>query len=166
MYSNKVDLVKIISRIPYKYCVIRMSEHFPNYESGSDIDILCENANRIANYLTLNLDNTRVVYTKTNKVHVDVLDENDKLDIKFDLMDNFDCYKKTKVYPSFIPYILSSLTWEAVYDVRIPNIHCELALRYLEYVEKPKKVKHLKYIQDNANSNKYKNILSVFTDMS
>lgn len=166
MYSNRIDLIKIFTELPYAYCIMRIPEHFPNYYEHSDIDVLCRDARAIADYLRLNFPSSRV-FPISNKWHVDTLLSTGKLDLKFDLMDNFLCYEKIGIKPEFLDYVFKNLTEKK--KVIVPNDDCEFVLRYIEYNEyidsRPEKVKHLKYIQDNATSDKYKELLSEYTTL-
>ena len=64
---------------------------------------------------------------------------------------DLDFYKNLKIPNNYESVILKNKNKHTKYNVSIPNISQELSLRYMEYIskvkKKPKKIKHLEYIQ-------------------
>lgn len=152
MYSNKVDLKKIITGSPVKYCIVKIPEYFPNYYGHSDIDILVKEDDKMVKHLSDTAKEYNMipnVFKINGKHHVDYLMINGGLNIKFDLACDLDFYKKIKTKPEFFDHIMDTSYEEN--GVIVPHIDCELAIRYMEYIEhineRPDKIKHLHFIE-------------------
>ena len=85
-YSNKLDLVKVLRNMP-AHVILRVPDHFPNYCANTDIDILCQDVEHCSDYLEsqLSLKNTKI---SNHQTHLDYFVD-DKLDIKFDLCEEY-----------------------------------------------------------------------------
>jgi hypothetical protein len=83
-YSKLLNLGDILTHAPI-HVVMRRSGIFPNYEPGTDIDLLVMNMDRWITYLSRFLPNyTRYVISPTH-VQIDHWAGSGQLDLKFDL---------------------------------------------------------------------------------
>lgn len=169
--SSYINIPEILKNCSCKYCIIRIPEFFPEYELHSDVDILCDDKEEMAEYLTNKLSIYDDIYlnifkSPLGKKHVDCLRDG-KLEIKFDLMDNFESYKEIEVSEDFKDHILVDVVNHD--EVKVPSSDCEFALRYMEYVEykdsRPEKIKHLKFIEENSKSDGWKILIKRFTNL-
>jgi hypothetical protein len=168
-YSNKIDLKSVFEHLgEERYVVCRLPEHFPNYMEYSDLDILCDDKNRIGSLvkdILSQYQGTTRVSSLPGRLHVDYFSSKTQLDIKFDLFDSFEIYNKTKVSKELKGLMLGKRTpYKGTY---VPPGAFELALRFVEYLEyidqRPDKIKHLRYMKniDTSWVNELKRFTSV-----
>ena len=84
-FDNSIDIVKVLKDAP-DYAVVKMSEDFPNYKAGSDIDIFCQDIEQVKNHIS-KLVNVSVNVKSENHIQLDYF-KNGKLNLKFDLYVN------------------------------------------------------------------------------
>lgn len=173
-YSNKLDLNIFFSKLESKnYVIIKLTD-FPNYYSGSDIDIFCYNVDEIAReiiflgkqYLE---DGFEIVAKNANDSHkyIDFIFDN-KIEFRFDLYGELPVYKKVCIQKNYFPHIINNCVPVAInsklgqYNFYVPSQIDELILRYIEYIEwyeiRPDKIKHLDYIMDAIDDDSEKMI--------
>ena len=158
--TNIINLKDFFDKIN-NYSIIKMDKYFPSFKVGKDdIDILCDNVNKVINLIIKVLDNKY----KSFKYKINIIDEhtkqidlfeNNKFMLKFDLTSDL-----CKIYKNFdIPLDINLHILANRYIKRgfyVPNIQHELIIRKLEYDTyihvRPDKIKHLEFI------NKYKTI--------
>lgn len=158
MYSNFINLEDYFMNCKEEYCIIRISDCFPNYREGSDIDILCKDQKQMveytANYLKQYPDiNINIHYPENGKhAHVDVCLEKGILNLKFDFIDSFSMYNKNNIKSEFKNEVLNNKIKTG--SIFIPSKPHEMVIRMLEYLEyidaRPDKIKHLKYVESNT----------------
>ncbi len=132
------------------YCIIKISEPFPNYERNSDLDIICDDKIKFSKILNEKITNKYKLKTKSyiaanNNLQLDVI-INNTLDIKFDITDDLSCFSKIKVNNELSKIILKKA--EDKNGISIPTLEHEIVIRLLEYEEykdNPKKIKHLNF---------------------
>lgn len=142
----KVDLQAYFKRCPYEYCILRMPKNFPSYKPGSDLDILCTDMDAAARYTCdfVGADpNTTQRLTKSGHLHVNIFTAR-KLHFRFDFIDIIQ-YTKFTVNKDFRDVVMAHRVLRR--EVGVPSDQFDLALRYMEYIEHPRKVQHLHYIQ-------------------
>jgi hypothetical protein len=154
----QIDLIKLLSEIK-DYVLIKKSKEFPDYYSGSDIDLLAMDKDtalrRVVDFYESNysLIGELEVTDKEYHRHIDFL-TNGKLDIRVDLIHNFDFFTKFSVKSAFFIKVFKD---RQVVDFNngsfyIPAPEDDLTIRYFEYLEYfdhyPNKLKHLDYICD------------------
>lgn len=142
----KVDLKAYFKSCPYEYCILRMPKDFPNYKPGSDLDILCLDLDAAARYTfdLLNNDfNLTQRITKSGHTHVDFYAAR-KLHFRFDFIDTL-LYTKFTVHKDFRDVVMAHRVLRR--GVWVPGDQFDLALRYMEYIEHPRKVQHLYYVE-------------------
>ncbi len=176
MYSNKLNLDEFFFAVRnQEYVIIKITEEFPNYYKGSDVDVFCADLNKFSvaifhignNYI--NSSNCRIEVAnieENNHTHIDFFFDDD-LDFRFDLyssMPKFNTIKMKKYY--FYSVIDRKVSFFREYNKRkypayIPSPVDGLILRYLEYLDwyekRPDKIKHLDYILDRISEEKLKN---------
>jgi hypothetical protein len=147
-FSNQIDIVNLLSDIPCKYAVIRAPEYFPNYFSGSDIDILCEDIEKASEYILSKRGFTNFsAYKAGDHIQIDFYNQA-KLDLKIDLAPMVNNEKFTKS-------VLENT--ELKHGVMMPTLEYDLAVRYWEGIKKGKP-KHILYCEKFPEVN-YKKIL-------
>ena len=166
-FSNQVDIKYFLLDMPCQYVILRMSENFPNYYKNSDIDILCEDAQETLKYILkkanvykeFDINSYRI--SDNNHYQIDFL-KNGELDIKFDLIDSFN-FINFNVIDTFKRDVL--LTSVKKFNVLVPSNDFDCAIRYMEYVEHPEKIRHLEYCRNYGNKNNIETIIKQYTDI-
>jgi hypothetical protein len=153
------------------YCIIKISEQFPQYSSGDDVDIFCYDPDKIArkvlewgNQYTKHGLEIRVKTQKDyNHATVDFL-EGKQVELRFDIYGQLPRYKKLLIKPALFESIIEHS--QAVdymcdgerFTVKIPDIIDDMVLRYIEFIEwynvRPDKLKHLDYIIEKIDEDK------------
>jgi len=116
----------------YKDCVvIKKSPDYPNYQPGDDVDIFCRSLSEMVYMIMLVGRKYMEEYTVVKKTyqdhtHIDFMKDN-KLEIRFDLIENLDCYKDALL---------------------ADNEYAQLAVRLLDFAQNPNKTKHLEFVKD------------------
>lgn len=132
LFSNKVDIRKILKDAP-DYVVIKMSGVFPLYNSGSDVDIMCGDIEKVAQHITGKLKTRRK--DKAKKIHLDYYDGN-KLDLRFDLIPATSGILERK---------------EKRRGVYVPVLEDELEIRKREFKKYPHKKHHKQFIDEHTD---------------
>lgn len=154
----QIDLIKLLCEIE-DYVLIKKSKEFPDYSSGSDVDLLVMDKDsalqKVVTFYESNFSSKGElkITDKEYHCHIDFLVD-DKLDIRIDLIHNFDFFTKLSVKSAFFIKIFKDRqTFDIVNgSVYIPAPEDDLTIRYFEYLEYfdlyPNKIKHLNYICD------------------
>ena len=160
--SNRLNITDFFDNISdIEYVIMRLDLDFPNYKYSDDIDILCSEPEKfIKNILNIVKEKYKDFKVNVNygsggvtHFHVDLFYRSETIDdFRFDIISNLsDFYKNLKIPNNYESVILKNKNKHTKYNVSIPNISHELSLRYMEYIskikKKPKKIKHLEYIQ-------------------
>jgi len=151
-----IDLLALLAVLE-NYILIKKDDFFPLYVKGSDIDLLVfdreECVKRVVEYYNLQLageGELRIVDT-SDHCHLDFLFD-DTLDLRLDLIDNFDFFGNIAIKPAYLTklFIDRHEIKYGGYAVWVPCPEDDLTLRYFEYLEwfdrRPDKIKHLEYI--------------------
>lgn len=159
-----LDILSFFKEITgMSYCVVKMSENFPRYRNGEDIDLFCYSVDdmtkKILSWGDRYLDNgyhikVHDVYRKQH-VHIDFVKDS-ILQFRFDLYGLLPAYNKVQIKPALFESIIEnaqSVDFQAepqAVVVNKPSAIDDMLLRYLEFVEwydvRPDKIKHLEYI--------------------
>lgn len=151
------------------YCILKLDDKFPLYNVPSDVDIMCANKYSFAKKLSSFIFEKYKIKTKNHlegngNFQVDVIIEN-KLDIKFDISDDFSYLSKIKVKKTFRDIVLADKIKEN--GIFIPRLEHDLAIRYMEYKDKiserPDKIKHLNYCKRHKID--YIEVINKFTNL-
>jgi hypothetical protein len=150
-----VDLISYLDNFPSNYVIIRKPPNFPQYQIGTDIDILCSDLSSIITYSKNYFKDLKTSYTlrPSNHYHIDILNPNNTLHLKLDFISSLSVYKKTNIPNIVFDEILNTKT--SIDGVCEPLFEYDLLLRYFEYKEfiqeRPSKIKHLNYIKQYSN---------------
>ncbi len=172
MYSNKLNLIELFFAVrKNEYVIIKMSKEFPNYNKGSDIDVLCNDVKEFIESI-LEVGNKYLsqgfmieVINNEENVHtfVDFYIDGD-LDFRFDLYSAMPLLNSIKMKPSYFYSVIDRRRSFLIdfngekYPIYIPSEIDEIILRYLDYMElyekRPDKIKHIDYIRDKITDEK------------
>ena len=154
----QIDLIKLLCEIE-DYVLIKKSKEFPDYSSGSDVDLLVMDKDtalqKVVDFYesNLSLKGELKVTDKKYHCHIDFLVD-DKLDIRIDLIHNFDFFTHFSVKNGFF---VKAFKDRQIIDFENGFVYIlapedDLTIRYFEYLEYfdcyPNKIKHLDYICD------------------
>ena len=163
--SNRLDILDFFKTMK-NYVIMRIDDDFPNYKYSDDIDILTNNLEGIKQHImTVGKKYTdfkiRIKNGSGGKTHyhIDFLYKNETIDdFRFDVISDLNKFYKTLNIPNnYIEQVLENKQIKKVNNVNvyIPQLSNELELRYMEYKtkidKKPKKIKHLKFIEKYPN---------------
>jgi len=161
MPDIKIDLKAIFEKLEDKpYCIIKLSNDFPTYEKGSDLDIFCYDIDDVARIILgcLQSQNVSVKIIKMpQQLYIDIM-EGGNINLRFDLYGSLPSYKNVMIKESFFPSVVEN-TIE--FDgggclVKVPNEVNECILRYIEYHEcyaqRPDKIKHIDYLLEKTEN--------------
>ena len=154
MSCNEVNVKYIFDNL-FDYVVIRYRDTLPMYNINEDIDILTSNIQKNINILTDIYDKKNFQHriNHINKYHIQFdLIKNKKLVLKFDFYEKFD-YKNFSLDNDIYRSILKNKIHNSV--AYVPSLLDDLSLRYCEYIEYEKKIKHLHYV-NNFKDNFYR----------
>jgi hypothetical protein len=173
MNKNKLNIKDFFSAIAdEKYVIIKLASSFPDYCSGSDVDILCSDIKKIIDkILTVGNryveDGFRICVTTPSEIsgYVDFYEPNsDKIEFRFDLHGSLPDYNKIHLSPSYFFIILETRKKIAIehndssFSVFIPSYIDDILLRYIEFIEwyeqRPDKIKHLEYVLNKLKNDK------------
>jgi hypothetical protein len=128
------------------YVIIKMSDLFPFFKRGADIDILCRDRERFAGHILKHVRGFEVNRrTKGSHLYVDFY-RGKHLTLRFDLIESLDEYgtDASKVFDN------RCVRTEGGKSYWVPRDEDELQIRLCEYKKNPKKIWHRKYINQHA----------------
>lgn len=185
-YSNRLDLDRFFFAVRNNiYVIVKLNEDFPNYYTGSDIDIFCYNKDEVAKQI-LSVGNGyldqgfEINVTDTSELHTFVdFYYSGELEFRFDLYQSLPKYQKIKIKEHYIFSVIENAValyreFDGTrYPLYVPSEVDELLLRYVEYIEwyelRPDKIKHLDYIVNNishdSNRISFINKLHLYTEL-
>ncbi len=164
-----INILNIFSKIENcKYCIVKLSDTFPSYRKGDDIDIFCYSVDDIVsslliignNYINSGYNIKIKSIIKKEHVHVDFIIYNE-IDIRFDIYGTLPEYNKIMIKPALFESIIENsiqVAYTTEYGpviVKIPSVIDDMLIRYFEFVQwydvRPDKIKHLSYIVDSLS---------------
>jgi hypothetical protein len=128
-FDNSIDIVKVLKDAS-GYVAVRMSEDFPNYREGSDIDIFCQNIEQIKTHIQKKVK-VKVKVKGDKHIQLDYF-KGGKLNLKFDLYEGIVDNKERKM------------------GVWVPGLEDEIRIRKAELMKYPHKLHHKKFINENS----------------
>lgn len=162
LLSNRLDLDRFFFAVRDQvYVIVKLSDEFPNYYKGSDIDVFCYDENEFAKRI-LSVGNWYIeqgfevkTFCKHSKTCLDFYYDGD-LDFRFELYQSLPRYKKICLKEHYIYSVIENASTidrefeDVQYPLYVPAPADNLLLRYVEYIEwyeqRPDKIKHLEYI--------------------
>jgi len=165
-YSQNLKLNDFFSKLEKEnYTIVKLSDNFPNYFNGDDLDIFCENIDSFSQkiltignkYIKKNNCEVRIRQKNDTHYHIDFIFDK-KLDLRFDLYNKLPSYKNLKLKNNLFGTILKNKTKKQQdnYFIYVPSSNEEMILRYVEFLEwfdkRPDKIKHLNFILDNTSN--------------
>ena len=162
--KTNAEMHNIIYNIFYalkdkKYMIIRYSG-FDHLRPGNDIDILCDKKSDVSRVIIsvfnrLISRRDRIRLCENDCIHIDII-RDEKIYLRFDLIDNFNSFRKITIRESFAKELLnrrasSKHTFNGIeYSIFHIGEDDDLVIRFLEFVEHyddcPEKIKHYDYI--------------------
>lgn len=161
MSDIKINLKLIFEQLEDKqYCIIKLSNDFPRYTLGSDIDIFCYDIEDIARIILRCLQDQKLdakIIKMGQQLYIDIM-EGSNINFRFDLYGSLPSYKNVMIKEGFFPSVVEN-TIEVDGGgclVKVPNEVNECILRYIEYHEffaqRPDKIKHIDYLLKKTES--------------
>lgn len=135
-----------------EYIIIRMNDLFPSYEHRSDIDIVCLDSKYLATKIKDRHKGKLIEHFPEGHHHLDYHNAQG-LNLKFDLIDNFNYFSKVKINENFKTELFQNvkIIERNQHMWRVPSDNYETVIRYIEWVEYPHKVKHKNFYDSNVN---------------
>lgn len=139
--------------------IIRYSG-FDHLRPGNDIDILCDKKSDVSRVIISALNGLisqrdRIRICANDCIHIDII-RGEEIYLRFDLIDNFNSFKKITIRESFakealIRRISSKHTFNDIdYFIFHASESDDLVIRFLDFIEhysdRPDKIKHYDYI--------------------
>ena len=157
--NYKVNVLECFNAIvDEQYCIIKNPLEFPEYSINSDINIFCLNipsaVRKIITVISQDLPDAFSIkfYKHGGHSHLDVLDENKELNLKFDFINSMMSYQNILLKDSFFGAVISGRVINKYDGIEVfqANKVDDLIFRYVEYNEYyskvPDKIKHVDYI--------------------
>ncbi len=133
------------------YVIIKRNDIFPRYRNHSDLDIITHDAKALRDVIAGRHDSKlsplRIYETYDHHVQLDY-HIGRALNFKFDLIDSIEFFKDDKLSQMFIDEILTTSQQIELDDHmwNIPSIDYDVAIRKIEFIMYPKKIKHKHFI--------------------
>lgn len=153
---GRIDVLGLLRNLG-EYVLIKQDDFFPRYAPGNDIDLVVydrqESLQRFVRYYDRHLapiGELRIADT-SGHCQADFL-VGGVLDVRVDLIDNFDFFQNIAVRPAYLTklFLDRRRLRYGEDEVFVPSPEDDLTLRYFEYLEwfdrRPDKIKHLDYI--------------------
>lgn len=159
-YSNKIDVQKFFKNAKEQYCIIKLSDDFPNYCTYSDIDVFCYDikafSREIFDFAESYINNGWEIKTSSisdEHIQIDFYEKGAKrLDFRFDLHSALPKFSKVQINEGLFTRIIENAQ-KNDFGVFIPCRVDDFIIRYLEFVEyydiRADKIKHADYILKN-----------------
>jgi hypothetical protein len=163
--SNRLNVLDFFKNMK-NYVIMRIDEEFPSYKYSDDIDILTNDLEGIKEHIMkvgekYNDFKIKISNGSGGKTHyhIDFYYKNETIDdFRFDVISDLNrFYKSLNIPNDYIENVLKNKIIKNVngVNVYIPKLSNELELRYMEYKtkidRKPKKIKHLRFIEKYPN---------------
>ena len=154
--------------IDEQYVIIKVSETFPEYIAGDDIDLLCRNlvptTKKITKFLSQYIGQaSKVEIYKRSSTHTQIDFKVDKkIHFRFDLHGTLPDYKRTKFKNSYFDIIIECYQKAKIGDseIKVPHFYDDCILRYAEFNEyfgdRADKIKHANFIVKNIHDDEVK----------
>lgn len=163
LLAGRIDVLELLEALE-DYILIKKDPSFPRYTPGSDIDLIVfdrnETVNRLARYYEEKIapEGACKITTTNSHCYADFMWQ-EKLDLRIDIIDNFEWMRNIAVRPAYLTKLfLDRISIECEEkQIFVPSPEDDLTLRYFEYLEwfdrNPDKSKHLEYISGIEDEN-------------
>jgi len=149
------------------YCIVKIDPEFPNYKSGSDIDLFCYNAESVSKsilltgnpYLKEGYEVKVTNHEDRGQIYIDFIIA-DKIEFRFDLYNQLPFYRNVLIKPALFESIIENRVARKTandsdnYVIYVPSLIDEMLIRYIEYHEwygkRPDKIKHVEFILNKS----------------
>ena len=162
------------------YVIIKLPQNFPKqFKSGSDLDILCENNDKILkkiiqtannSFLVSSKNELKIFYLSQNHTQVDFCIQK-KILFKLDIFEKFENLKKINISAKLKNKILSNKIQKKYYNfpnnikIKIPKKDDETFIRYLEFIKSGKKKnQHKQFFLKFINDERLKRLFKAYLD--
>jgi len=153
------------------YCIVKISDDFPNYCPGEDVDIFAYAPEEIAQkvlewgnkYVNCGLEIKISSQPEKNHIGVDFMNGK-KIHFRFDIFGELPHYKNLLIKPALFQSVIensriqSCKSNQRILNVKVPSLIDSIILRYIEFIEwyniRPDKIKHLDYIIEKIDDEK------------
>lgn len=166
---KKINLENIFSNLKdTSYTVIKISQEFPNYNKGDDIDIFCYSINKVSNIILSSIskivdDQYKIKITNIHdsQLYIDII-EDGKIHFRFDLYNKLPKYNNLLIKEGLFNSVVENSVLQQIngVNVKVPAKIDEIILRYIEYHEwfskRPDKIKHIDYILNSIEKEEVK----------
>jgi len=181
---KKINLKQIFNKIyKEKYVICKLKDIFPDYEFGSDLDILAAEpvhfVKEVMSELNKYIDHeskVNIEEVSETQIHVDFCSQDGIINIRFDIYGALPNYSKLNIDRSLFNLIIANRESKRVngVDLYVPSIIDESLIRFFEYIEyyeiRPDKLKHLHFIvnqlQNDKDSEEFFSRLHLYTKLS
>lgn len=175
----KYILFKVLQSIRNdNYVIIKLPQNFPkHFKTGSDLDILCKNNDKILKKIKLFANNfflikdkneLRIIYINQNHVQVDFYTKK-KLLFKLDIFDKFKNFNEINISEKLKNKILNNKieiklqNFSNNLKIKIPKKNDETFVRYIEFLKSGKRKKqHKQFFYRFINDEKLKRSFSAY----
>lgn len=164
---NLIDLLQSLDN----YVLLKLWPGYPDVRPGTELDLLVldkfDSSEKLKSYLEDHVDGIEfhIRVTDTNsQFHLDIIKGN-KIEIRLDLIDNFDIFTRFSVKQSLITEVFMNRDNLDIQNAKIfvPSNEHDLLLRYFEFIEyfeqPPEKISHLDFIANTADENTKKDLI-------
>lgn len=160
-----INLQKIFAVLnqEHKYAAVKLSEDFPKYIIGSELDIFCHNIDKVLLTIVSQMNSyvesgyEIMVEDKGYHISIDVMNDK-KLEIRWNLYRSLPKLRKISIKDSLFDVVVERAIKKQVgkpknrqIEVYVPEFYDDLLIRYIEFQEwyslRGSKIKHADYIQ-------------------
>lgn len=163
---EKINLKPIFNKVSKeKYLICKIKETFPDYEFGSDLDILVIDPSSFVKALMSELNNYvgKETYISINEVsetqtQIDLVSIEGNINIRFDIYSGIPKYSKLNINRTLFDLMISNRESKKIngIEVYVPSLIDECLIRFFEYIEyyeiRPDKLKHMHFIMNQLEN--------------
>ncbi len=158
----------------HKYVALKLTEDFPKYTTGAELDIFCQNIDgvllSILPQMNRHVDEGYEVKLEDKNYHFSIcLVKNNNLHIRLNLYKSLPILKKISIKESLFDVMIERAvkkkfgrSKDRQLEIYVPEFYDDLLIKYIEFQEwyslRGNKIQHAEYIQGSlTNQKKRKN---------